>query len=95
MATLIANSPRVGRVYVPTSAVAASVEFTDEMMSVHLADGRVISVPLNWFPLLRDASPTERDRYEIGRGGRGLHWPELDEDLSIAGIMAGVDWQAA
>lgn len=95
MATLIANSPRVGRVYVPTSAVAASVEFTDEMMSVHLADGRVISVPLNWFPLLQDASPTERARYEIGSGGRGLHWPELDEDLSIAGLMAGVDWQAA
>jgi hypothetical protein len=44
---------------------------------------------------LRDASPEQRTRCEIGAGGRGLHWSELDEDLSIAGLMAGVDWQAA
>ncbi len=65
MATLTANSSKVGRVHVPTSAIAKSVEFSDEMMSVHLADGRVISVPLTWFPLLRDASPAERAQYEM------------------------------
>ncbi|MGH9948778.1 MAG: DUF2442 domain-containing protein [Pyrinomonadaceae bacterium] len=95
MTTLAANEIKLGRGYVPTSALAKHVEFDDEMMHVYLTDGRVISVPVIWFPLLRDASPAERERCEIGAGGHGLHWPELDEDLSIAGLMAGVDLQAA
>jgi hypothetical protein len=61
------------------------------MMRVAFMDGRVLWVPLAWFPVLRDATPEQRARLEIGGGGVGLHWPDLDEDLSIAGLMAGVD----
>jgi hypothetical protein len=53
-------------------------------MQAHFGDGRVLSVPLVWFPILHKARPEQRLRYEIG-GGTSLHWPELDEDLSIAG----------
>jgi hypothetical protein len=95
MATLVAGNSKLGRAYVPTSALAKLVEFDDELMHVYLTDGRVISVPIIWFPSLRNASPEQRAQYEIGGGGHGLHWPELDEDLSVAGLMAGVDWQAA
>jgi len=95
MTTLVANNSKPGRAYVPTTALAKSVDFRDEMMHVFLTDGRIISVPLIWFPTLQHASPEQRAHYEISAGGRGLHWPELDEDLSIAGFMAGVDWHAA
>jgi hypothetical protein len=61
------------------------------MMHVTLQDGRVISVPLAWFPLLRDATPEQRQKYEIGGAGVSLHWEEIDEDISIAGLMAGAD----
>jgi len=63
------------------------------MMHVSLADGRCISVPIIWFPLLRKATLDQRTKYEIGGGGSSLHWPELDEDLSVAGLMAGADLQ--
>jgi hypothetical protein len=76
---------------VPVTALAKGVEFDDEMMRVTFTDGRVLSVPLVWFPVLRSATPQQRTRYEIGGGGISLHWPDLDEDLSIAGLMAGVD----
>ena len=79
------------RAYVPATALAKAVEFDDAMMSVRLMDGRVIGVPLAWFPVLLKATPEQRTRCEIGGGGIGLHWPELDEDLSVAGLMAGVD----
>ena len=95
---MVTSTPKnldASRVYVPTTALAQSVAFDEEMMHVVLTDGRVIGVPLAWFPTLRDASPEERARYEIGAGGRGLHWSELDEDLSVAGLMAGVDWRSA
>ena len=61
------------------------------MMQVALTDGRVLSVPLQWFPALRHASREQLDRYEIAGGGISLHWPDLDEDLSVAGLMAGAD----
>jgi hypothetical protein len=80
---------------VPTNALAQAVTFTDEMMQVELTDGRLLSVPLAWFPTLHAATPEQQRRVRIGAGGRGLHWEELDEDLSIAGLMAGVDHQAA
>lgn len=83
------------RAYVPTTALAKAVEFDNEMMHVFLNDGRIISVPLIWFPLLYEATPEQREIYEIGGGGVSLHWPEIDEDLSIANLMAGVDWQSA
>jgi len=92
MSTLTESKPNIRRAYVPTSAFAKSVEFDNEMMHVNLIDGRIISVPIIWFPLLYEASPEQRKHYEIGGGGIGLHWEELDEDLSVANLMAGVDW---
>jgi Protein of unknown function (DUF2442) len=86
---------RARQAYVPTSALAKSVEFTEDMMQVFMTDGRVLGVPLIWFPKLHAATPEQRAHYRIGAGGRGLHWPDLDEDLSIAGLMAGVDQQSA
>lgn len=83
------------RSYVPTTALAKGVEFDDAMMHVIFTDGRVLSVPLAWLPVLRRATSEQRARYEIGGGGISLHWPELDEDLSIAGLMAGVDQRSA
>jgi hypothetical protein len=83
------------RAYVPATALAKKVEFDDAMMHVTFADGRVLGVPLAWFPSLRKATPKQRAKVEIGGGGISLHWPALDEDLSIAGLMAGVDWRSA
>src|SRR5438874_8956685 len=83
------------RSFVPLTALAKLVNFDDVMMRVTFTDGRVLCVPLAWFPALHAATPEQRARYEIGGGGVGLHWPDLDEDLSIAGLMAGVDRQSA
>jgi hypothetical protein len=80
---------------VPTTALAKSVDFDDLTMNVTFMDGRVLSVPLAWFPMLRKATPEQRRKCEIGGGGIGLHWPDLDEDISIAGLMAGVDQRSA
>jgi hypothetical protein len=93
MSTLVSTDAKSQRGYVPTSALAKSVSFDEEMMHVALTDGRLISVPTIWFPLLRDATLEQRSKYEIGGGGTSLHWPELDEDLSVAGLMAGADFQ--
>src|SRR6267142_1727083 len=75
------------RAFVPTSALAKSVTFDEEMMHVSLTDGRLISVPIIWFPLLLRATSDQRTKYEISGGGTSLHWPELDEDLSVAGLF--------
>ncbi len=83
------------RAYVPTTALARAVRFSDDMMHVTLTDGRILSVPVMWFPLLREATPAQREHYEIGGGGVSIHWPEIDEDLSLAGLMAGVNQSAA
>ncbi len=86
---------KVQRGYRPTSALAKAVSFENQMMHVQLTDGRIISVPLIWFPRLRAASPEQLEHYEIGGGGIGLHWPDIDEDISVAGLMAGADWESA
>ena len=97
--TTLANkpsgAPKAPRAYRPTTALAQSVTFDDELLHVHLTDGRIISAPLVWFPRLREAAAEQREHYEIGGGGIGIHWPEIDEDLSVAGLMAGVDWHSA
>ncbi len=95
MSTLVNIETKFRRAYVPATALAKSVQFDRDMMHVLLTDGRIISVPIRWFPLLREATPEQREHYEIGGGGISLHWPEIDEDLSVASLMAGVDWQAA
>jgi hypothetical protein len=89
------NEPQTPKAYVPTSALAESVTFTEDMMQVSLTDGRVLGVPLIWFPRLQAATAEQRAHYRISAGGRGLHWPEVDEDVSVAGLMAGVDGQSA
>jgi Protein of unknown function (DUF2442) len=83
------------RAFVPSQALAKSLKFDKEMMHVTFTDGRILSVPLAWFPRLRKATPKQRKHYEIGARGLGIHWPELDEDLSLAGLMAGVDSRSA
>lgn len=65
------------------------VEFTDDALSVTLHDGRVISVPLVWYPRLLNATPTQRKNWKIAGGGCGIHWPDLDEDLSPEGLLRG------
>ena len=94
MSTLAKTSVRATRAYVPTSALAKMVQFDADLMHVTLTDGRIISVPLIWFPVLHGASPEQRTEYEIGAGGRSLHWPELDEDLSVAQFLAGTEHSA-
>lgn len=71
------------------NTLATSLDFDDDMMWVNLADGRRMGVPLAWFPRLLNASPEQRARHEISGGGEGLHWDELDEDISVAGLLAG------
>jgi len=66
---------------------ANSVSFDTYRMRVGLSDGRTIEVPLAWFPRLLHATEAQRNSYRIGR--RGIHWPELDEDVSIEGILSG------
>ena len=65
------------RTFRPIFALAKSIDFTDDMMNVQLMDGRVIGVPIAWFPRLLAATPKQRKKYEIGGGGIGLHWPAL------------------
>jgi len=89
------NKPKFRRAYVPKTALAKDVKFADEMMQVLLTDGRIISVPIIWFPLLHEATPEQREQYEIGGGGVSLHWPEIDEDLSVLSLLAGADMQSA
>jgi len=66
---------------------ATGVRFDDNSMWVELSDGRTIGVPFAWFPRLLDATKSQREKFEIGRFG--LHWDEIDEDISIAGLLAG------
>ena len=68
-------------------ARARRVEFIPDALVVHLEDGRSLTVPLEWFPRLRDATPEARKRWELIGRGFGIHWPDLDEDLSVAGLL--------
>lgn len=68
---------------------AKEVQLSDDELSVVLADGRRISVPLAWFPRLLAATPAQLRNFEILGDGHGIHWPDLDEDLSVAGLLRG------
>ncbi len=93
--SISATKSRFKRSYLPTTAFANAVEFTEEALQVFLMDGRILTVPLLWFPRLLAATPEQRANVEIGGGGISLHWPEIDEDLSVANLMAGGDWRSA
>jgi hypothetical protein len=69
--------------------LATSVATTDDTLTVDLADGRSVSVPLAWYPRLLHSSAGERNDWRLVAGGEGVHWPQLDEDISVAAIMAG------
>jgi hypothetical protein len=68
---------------------AQSVKVNGEALTVDLADGRTIIVPPVWFPRLWHGTPSERSHFEIFGEGRYIHWPDLDEDLTVAGLLAG------
>jgi len=65
------------------------VHVTAEVLRVELADGRTISVPLSWFPRLVDATDEERDHWRLIGRGDGIHWPDMDEDISVANLLTG------
>jgi hypothetical protein len=71
-------------------ALARKVEVSEQELTVELADGRRISAPLSWFPRLLAASPAVRADWELLGDGEGIHWPQADEDLSVAGLLGGV-----
>ena len=70
------------------SARATGVRFTDDLLYVQLEDGREIGVPLVWFPRLSAATPEQRANWQLLGRGVGLHWPDIDEDLSVAGLLS-------
>ena len=72
----------------PITAFAEGVRFDEDSMYVRLADGREVAVPLEWFPTLRDATPEQRSRWRLIGRGIGIHWPDVDEDVSVESLMA-------
>lgn len=75
-------------------ALAKNIFFKDELMWVELTDGRQIGVPISYFPRLLDASETDREDYVISGGGIGIHWDNLDEDISVRGLLLGLGDQS-
>jgi hypothetical protein len=70
-------------------ALVVNVVVTEEALTVELVDGRSLSVPLEWYPRLVRATPAERGNWRLIGRGEGIHWPELDEDISVNGLLAG------
>jgi hypothetical protein len=73
----------------PRGARAIDVEVTQDELTVELEDGRTLAVPLVWYPRLLHASKEERSRWRLIGRGVGIHWPSVDEDISIEGLLAG------
>ncbi len=76
-------------------ALARTVAVTDEHLSVGLADGRQITVPLVWFPRLLHADSASRSHWQLLGDGEGIHWPDADEDISVEGLLAGTGARGA
>jgi uncharacterized protein DUF2442 len=70
--------------------LATEVTVSQDELTVRLADGRTISVPLVWFPRLLHATEAQRWKFELIGEGEGIHWPDIDEDISVAGLLRGV-----
>jgi Protein of unknown function (DUF2442) len=79
MSTVVSIEPRI-----------KDIEVTDQTITARLVDGRVISVPLAWSWRLSDATPVQRANWELIGDGHGVHWPDVDEDISAAGMLAGI-----
>lgn len=73
MSTLVAQS----------DPLAVDVKTDESMLRITIIDGREIAVPLEWYPRLRDASPAQRKNWRLIGGGEGIHWPDIDEDISV------------
>ena len=69
--------------------LATTVEVTEDTLSVELADGRTIAAPLAWYPRLTHATAEERKNWRLIADGRGIHWPAIDEDISVANLLDG------
>lgn len=67
--------------------LANDLSFSESVMRIALADGRELSVPLEWLPNLRDATPTQRENWRLIGRGEGIHWPDLDEDISVGALL--------
>ena len=80
MSTLVAEA---------REAVAQAIRVTDDALIVELSDGRIVSVPLAWFPRLQHATRKERARWSIIGRGEGIHWPDLDEDIHVESLVLG------
>lgn len=72
-----------------TDCSVIDVEVTDDLLTVHLDDGRILSTPLAWYPTLLAATTAQRAEWEIVSAGLGVSWPALDEDLSLSGMLRG------
>lgn len=79
----------MGTLAVDADEPVGSVEFSEEFLTVGLKDGRRISVPLEWYPRLAHASREQLQNWLLCAGGYGIHWPDLDEDLSTEGMLRG------
>jgi hypothetical protein len=66
-----------------------NVTVTDDTLSVDLEDGRTIAIPIGWYPRLAYGTPAERANFEISGAGYGIHWPDLDEDIGVEGLLLG------
>jgi hypothetical protein len=77
----------MGTLAVKTDERVAGVSFDAERLIVDLMDGRTIAVPLAWYPRLLDATPEQRADWEVAGAGYGIHWPQIDEDLSVEGLL--------
>ena len=75
-----------------TEALVVEVSCSMDALSVTLTDGRVVSVPLVWFPWLADASPRQRSEWELIGGGIGIHWEAIDEDISVASLLHPINF---
>ena len=71
----------------PTAVLATNVRFSEDSLHVQLSDGREVSVPLEWFPLLRDASPEQRRNWRLIAKGIGVHWEDVDEDIAVTTLL--------
>ena len=80
-------------IYIKNEPLAYDIKITDDELIVYLKDGRILHVPLVWYPKLKNATKDELDRYELLGDGEGIHWIDLDEDLSINGFLQGISYK--
>ena len=78
---------------IEVNPLAEGIDFTADELIVSLVDGRKVSVPLTWYPRLAAADDKQRARWDLLGNGQGIHWPDIDEDLSVSGILRGAHYE--